>query len=458
MRGWKRLARIITTVCILILVTISPASIMGHIVGPEIVEPEQSGWLLQEESPEVSFSTINDLERASDGLFFAGEKLHANGTQVGWFGVVGLNGSLVWDKQINTPTFTNGTGAQYNNTGCIYVVGHGAQGCTLFKVNYTGFLLWNTTFGDPGDIVNQATIIKIDGGFTPNNNGITVIGTKANGTSAFVSNFNETTGTLEFTYYPGENTIEEQDQGLAIATDPLLEGVVYLGGGLSTASGKPGVYHGFIEQLNLSTMAPNWRKVLSINSHVEITTIQVEPVYGGVITAGSMDGDAMLYPLVWWDGSDGWNERERPYLRWGGTGNEKITDAIILGEANNFLVYMTGFTTSFGNGKRDFFVLKVDFNAKLEWEKTWGVATSDTAHTITAEPGMSVFVGGNAGNRFTIVQNPSGKINPFSKFIGSDRGALIFISVVGMIGPGVFIAIVIIYRRKRRVQGLATWI
>ncbi|MHA1791194.1 MAG: hypothetical protein ACTSVI_01035 [Promethearchaeota archaeon] len=439
----------------------------SHIVGPEIVEPSSSGWYLMESDKDVSSSVINDLERASSifpnpgyGIFFAGKKEYVNGTSFGWFGAMTLDGKVLWEKKISTSYFTTAVSAQYNKTDSIYVSGYGPQGCTLFKVNFTGYIYWNTTFGDPGDIINQMAIVKIDGGFTASNNGVNIVGTKSDGKHAAVWNFNETTGTLNFTYSPGNDNASEWDEALAVAIDPAISfrNIIYIGGIVAYSNEKPDDYHAFIEQLNLTTMQPNWRRVLNFTRNLSITAIQVEPTYGGIITIGNIGDDIMIYPLFYTNGEDGWNMLPKPYFKWGGNAIERVSDVIILGERTNYMIYACGWTSSYGKGGEDFFTIKVDFAAKLRWEKTWGAMKNERANSLTAEPGMAVFIGGVSGKGYAIVQNPSGTISPIVKFFGSNENVLMFLVIFIIIIPASLIVAIVLVNKNIKKKKLSSWI
>ncbi|MHA1682087.1 MAG: hypothetical protein ACTSUE_14205 [Promethearchaeota archaeon] len=454
----------ITVLFILFTFILELPVVTSHIVGPEIVEPSSSGWVLYEADDSVTFSKVNDLERASRdyvatsyGLIFAGEKVFTNGTRAGWFGAIGLNGSILWEREISNPHFERATGAQYNNTHFIYVGGYGPQGCMVFKLNFTGEIYWNSTFGNPGDVLNQIAILTRDSSSTTRTNGVTAVGTGAGSTGAFITNLNETTGIVNFTYHPGSNIPGELDVGLCITTDYKIPGIVYIGGYIVNTSVDRYHRDAYLEQVNLSTQVPNWRKVLSYSDNSSFNTVQVEYSNGGVIIAGSLGNDALIYPVVWWNGGDGWNLRSTPYIRWGGSKQEVATDVVILGEYSDYMMYVSGYTSSFGNGKRDFFVIKVRFNSELEWDKLWGASTDDEAWTLTAEPGISVFLGGVSGGKFAIVQNPSGSINPFERFFGSMENVLIFlyscIVIVGIVVGTITITVRIKKRKK-----LADWL
>ncbi|MHA1717562.1 MAG: hypothetical protein ACTSXP_18115 [Promethearchaeota archaeon] len=469
LRGFKRkvLPALLILTCSMVLFNLSVPPVFAHIIGPEIVEPTQGGWaFLDNTDNNVTDSVINDLERASAnitgtgyGLFFAGTKTFLNHSRSGWFGAIGLNGSLIWERVISDPYFKNATSAMYNNTDEIYVAGYGPMGCMLIKVNFFGKIYWNITFGEPGDVLKAIAIIKIDGGITRNNNGITAIGMKSDGKTSFVINFNDTTRQTSFSYAPQNDANDSSFKDLrAVATDPFLPGIIYLGGKIVIKDQEKEIYHAFIEQLNISTLKPNWVRELNFSRNSEINAIQVEPTYGGVIAVGYADDDAIVYPLSWYDGSDGWALEDTPYLKWGGSEQDVATDVVILGEYT-YLMYVSGWTKSYGSGgSKDFFMMKITFYKDIIWEKLWGAMKDDVAVCLTAEPAMAVFLGGASDGKAVIVENPSTNINQITRFFGSTNNVIVFLVISCTSIPATIVILAsIILKRKKKIE-LKKWL
>ncbi|MFX0098240.1 MAG: hypothetical protein ACFFCS_01575 [Candidatus Hodarchaeota archaeon] len=435
---------------------------MAHIVGPEIVEPTASGWEFKEDNPDVSNSRVNDLERASKppdpmgkGVFFCGKKVYKNGTSFGWFGAIGLNGTFLFEREISTPYFKNATSCQYNSTSVIYVAGYGPQGCSIYKVNYSGDIYWNMSFGEAGDVLHQIAIIKIDGLPVSTSNGISAVGVKADGKRGFYYNINELNQSVNFNHSVGVDSSNEWDQVLAVATDPYLPNIVYLGGRKATSSSRPEKYDGFLIQFNIVNKSLEWERDLSTGSDTAIQAIQVEPIYGGVVSVGYMGDDALVYPLTFYN-DEIWKLYEKPYFLWGGLSKDEATDVIILGEST-FMIYITGTTGSYGWNK-DCFVVKMNLYQEIQWEKLYGAMGVDLSATLTGEPAMSVFIGGCTDNKYIIVQNPAGNINIFAKFFGSDFNALLFVLITSSGAITIIIMAYLIVRRRKRGEEISTWV
>jgi len=79
---------------------------------------------------------------------------------------------------------------------------------------------------------------------------------------------------------------------------------------------------------------------------------------------------------------------------WGGTQPEEAW-AISLGASGN--VYVTGYTTSFGSGIVNAFVLDYSSGGDLVWQKTWSGDAITEAHGVATDSAGNIYVGGTAG-------------------------------------------------------------
>ncbi|MEW6363264.1 MAG: hypothetical protein AB1714_01350 [Acidobacteriota bacterium] len=76
---------------------------------------------------------------------------------------------------------------------------------------------------------------------------------------------------------------------------------------------------------------------------------------------------------------------------WGGPGGEAATGAAQDPEGN---LYVTGYTTSFGAGDYDLFLLRYDPAGNVQWARTWGGRANDTGYTAY-QPDVTLDVFGN---------------------------------------------------------------
>ncbi len=106
----------------------------------------------------------------------------------------------------------------------------------------------------------------------------------------------------------------------------------------------------------------------------------------GYLVAGFKGGDAYVFKIdeegeVLWEKSQGGDDFE-------------VADSIIATEDGGYL--MAGFTESFGEGGRDFYLLKIDQEGNKIWEKAYGTPERDEANSVTEVEGGYV-AGGITG-------------------------------------------------------------
>ncbi|WP_054839429.1 hypothetical protein [Thermococcus sp. JCM 11816] len=81
-----------------------------------------------------------------------------------------------------------------------------------------------------------------------------------------------------------------------------------------------------------------------------------------------------------------------PWARsYGGSGYDEA-NAVAL--APNGDIIVTGFTYSFGAGYRDIWVLRLDENGSVKWQKTYGGSDWDEAYAVAVAPNGGYRCGG----------------------------------------------------------------
>jgi len=96
---------------------------------------------------------------------------------------------------------------------------------------------------------------------------------------------------------------------------------------------------------------------------------------------GEMDAFILKYDV---NGTEDWN------LTWGGIdwdGASAIT-------VNGSVIYVTGYTKSYGNGNQDLLILKIDKNGTIIWNITWGGPSDDAGTDIIVDGAYIYVVGG----------------------------------------------------------------
>ncbi len=78
---------------------------------------------------------------------------------------------------------------------------------------------------------------------------------------------------------------------------------------------------------------------------------------------------------------------------WGGGGDET---AVSVAVSSTESIYMTGYTTSFGAGGPDAFLLKYDQEGNLLWQRTWGGVGADFGSSVAADLAENAYVTGNS--------------------------------------------------------------
>ena len=131
----------------------------------------------------------------------------------------------------------------------------------------------------------------------------------------------------------------------------------------------------------------NWW-VKSVSSG-RINAVTVAP-NGDIIVAGDTDSFGA-------GGSDVWILRldANGNVKWQktyGRGNWDVAYAVAI--APNGDIIVAGVTNSFGAGNSDVWVLRLDANGNVKWQKTYGGSKSDKAFAVAIAPNGNVIVGG----------------------------------------------------------------
>lgn len=154
-----------------------------------------------------------------------------------------------------------------------------------------------------------------------------------------------------------------------------------------------------------------WEKAFGGKGYEEVTSFKALSD-GGFIVAGFTEslgsGGSDVYLLrLDKDGNKIWEKA------FGGSGNEAAFSIDVTVDGDYILA---GWTNSFGAGKTDFYVLKVDKDGKKVWEKTFGGAEDDVAYTVKATlDGGYVVAGWNTsvspdGNAYILKLDKNGNL------------------------------------------------
>ncbi|WP_198362292.1 CGP-CTERM sorting domain-containing protein [Thermococcus profundus] len=84
-------------------------------------------------------------------------------------------------------------------------------------------------------------------------------------------------------------------------------------------------------------------------------------------------------------------------LKWGKAyGGEEWDEASAVAIAPNGDIIVAGDTEGFGAGGRDFWLLRLDGNGNVKWQKTYGGSEDDYAHAVVLTPGGDILVAGDS--------------------------------------------------------------
>ena len=268
--------------------------------------------------------------------------------------------------------------------------GAGKADIWILKLNSDGEIEWQKTYG--GDFGDEAYSIQqtIDGGYIVG--GITESFGK--GKKDFWVLKLSSSGTIEW-----QKTYGGSGNDIARAIQQTSDGG-YIITGLTESFGA-GDYDIWILKLS-----PNgnieWQKTYGDDSVNASCSIQ-QTNDGGYIVAGytivSNTHDMWVLKLS----SSGNIEWQKTY------GGNKVDSAISIRQTNDGGYIVAGFTESFGAGGKDIWILKLNPDGEIEWQKTYGSYYNDVATSIQQTNDGGYIIGGSTENVF--IRGIYGKAN-----------------------------------------------
>ncbi|AXI24710.1 hypothetical protein CFE53_00390 [Methanofervidicoccus sp. A16] len=86
-------------------------------------------------------------------------------------------------------------------------------------------------------------------------------------------------------------------------------------------------------------------------------------------------------------------------VKWRKTyGGNRGDEAYAITIASNEDIIVAGYTNSFGTGGKDIWILRLDKNGNVKWEKTYGGSDDDEAYAVAIAPNGDVVVAGRTGS------------------------------------------------------------
>jgi hypothetical protein len=297
--------------------------------------------------------------------------------------IVKLNGSgtLQWSKTIGGSgddralSIVQTTDGGYAAAG--YTTSYGAGDYDLFivKLDSTGTLQWSKTIGGTGGDFGYYIVRTTDGGYAV---GAQIDSYGAGGYDFFIAKLNAS-GTLQWS-----KTIGGTSQDYAFSVVQTTDGGYALGG--ETASFGAGNTDMYIVKLD-SSGALQWSRTMGGTGFDRSRTF-TKTTGGGFAMVGQTNsfgaGDQDFY-IVKLDSSG--------TLQWSRTvGGTAIEFAYSITQTADGGYAAGGFTTSFGAGVNDMYVVKLDASGTLQWSRTVGGTGQDYGRFIiqAADGGYAV--------------------------------------------------------------------
>ena len=201
------------------------------------------------------------------------------------------------------------------------------------------------------------------------------------------------------------------NEGEGIAADPS-SGSLYLTG--VTAYTGFDYPHGFLVKFDSSgnlIWQKNWAETIG-------SAVALDP--SGYIYVMGLGGSVQSVSLMKFDslGNVIWARM------WGGNaGITHFGQGIAIDSSGD--IYITGYTTSFGAGDRDVFLVKFSSSGSLLWQRTWGGQGSDAGAGVALDSAGNLYVAGGTGSLgtgstypFLLKIDPSGNLSWQKVWVG----------------------------------------
>ncbi|MEK6853048.1 MAG: hypothetical protein AABX59_04160, partial [Nanoarchaeota archaeon] len=244
-----------------------------------------------------------------------------------------------------------------------YIGGYDLSDICLFKTDSLGNMQWRLIYGD--DVYNEwaSSVQQIsDGGYIATGPdyleyGVFLIKTNSSGNLLWKRNFGGTTG-----YEIGYSVQQTSDGGYIIS-------------GATTSFGAINEDVYLIKTDSLGNKL--WEKTFGGNGYDSGNSVQ-QTSDGGYVIAGrtsSLGSGSYDFYLIKTD-SQGNKQWEKVF---GGSGSDSASSIKQISDGGYILA---GWTSSFGMGSFDFYLIKTDSSGNKLWEKTFGGINSDFSRSV----------------------------------------------------------------------------
>ena len=264
----------------------------------------------------------------------------------------------------------------YAIVGFTFSFGAGYRDALLVKTDSNGNKLWQKTYGGAGDDYGFSMVQTSDGGyaiagyttsFGHGNSDVYLVKTDSNGNIQWSNTYG---GTVE-DY--GNYLIQTSDGGYAIV-------------GYTGSYGTSGSYDGYFVKTDANGNM-QWNKTFGGSDHDYGYSV-IQTSNGGYVITGRTGsyGGSYGYALLVKTDANGNQLWQKTY---GGAGNDYGYSVVQTSDGG---YAMAGFTTTFGVGGLDVYLVKTDANGNQLWQKTYGGAGNDYGYFLvqTSDGGYAI--------------------------------------------------------------------
>jgi uncharacterized delta-60 repeat protein len=337
-----------------------------------------------------NFDIAYAIQNTSDGGYIVAGSTNSSGagSNDAWVFKLNSTGSIVWQNSYGGIYYDDAASIQQTADGGYIVAGttysFGAQtgDFWLLKLNSGGSIAWQKTYGGSGDDEAYSVRQTSDGGYI-------VAGTTNSfgtpGYDAWVLKLNSAAGIVWSKTYGGSYF------DIAYAIQNTSDGGYIVAGSTNSFDGG-GYDHAWVLKLN-STGGITWQNTYGGYGNDEASSVQ-QTADGGYIVAGDTNSSGAYYDNFWVFKLD-----SNGSVVWSYTyGGSDYDDAYSVEQTADGGYIVAGTTYSFGAGFGDFWLLKLNSAGLVVWQNTYGGSDDDVAYSVRQTPDGDYIVAGTTAS------------------------------------------------------------
>ena len=338
-----------------------------------------------------NFDIAYAIQNTSDGGYIVAGTTNSSGagSNDAWVFKLNSTGSIIWQKSYGGPYYDDAASIQqtadggYIAAGTTYSFGAQTGDFWLLRLNSDGSIAWQKTYGGTGDDEAYCVRQTADGGYivagTTNSFGtigydIWLLKLYANGSIAWSKTYG---GSYDDKAYSVQQTT---DGGYIVAG--------------STNSFDGGSYdHAWLLKLN-STGGITWQNTYGGYRNDEASSVQ-QTADGGYIVAGDTNSSGAGYDDFWV-----FKLNSNGSLVWSYTygGASDYDDAYSIEQTADGGYIVAGTTYSFGAGSGDFWLIQLNSVGQIVWQNTYGGSNDDEVYSVRQTPDGGYIVAGTTAS------------------------------------------------------------